>query len=125
MKDIKHYTNALGLVLKQLEDESLSEEMRQALSNKKFDLESKVEDINNNLADIDYRQKNQKEGYVYVISNLGAFEENIYIIGMTKRLDPKDRIDELSGASVPFNFDVHAMLSTEDAPDLENARIHS
>jgi hypothetical protein len=62
-----------------------------------------------------------RSGYVYVISNVGAFGENVYKIGMTRRLDPQDRVDELGDASVPFPFDVHAMIYTNDAPTLENA----
>jgi hypothetical protein len=62
-----------------------------------------------------------KSGYVYVISNVGAFGEGVYKIGMTRRLDPQDRIDELGDASVPFPFDVHAMIYTQDAPGLETA----
>ena len=73
------------------------------------------------MEDIDYRQANQKAGYVYVISNIGAFGENIYKIGMTRRLDPQERIDELGDASVPFNFDVHAMIFSDNAPALESA----
>ncbi|WP_114195232.1 DUF4041 domain-containing protein [Edaphovirga cremea] len=61
-----------------------------------------------------------KRGHVYIISNLGAFGENVFKIGMTRRLDPQDRIDELGSASVPFLFDVHAMIHCEDAPTLEN-----
>lgn len=61
-----------------------------------------------------------KRGHVYVISNIGSFGENIYKIGMTRRLDPMDRIRELGDASVPFPFDVHAIIFSEDAPSLEN-----
>jgi hypothetical protein len=60
-------------------------------------------------------------GHVYVISNIGSFGENVFKIGMTRRLDPDDRIQELSGAAVPFGFDVHAMIFSEDAPGLEAA----
>lgn len=60
-----------------------------------------------------------KAGHVYVISNMGSFGENVYKIGMTRRLEPMDRIHELGSASVPFNFDVHAMIWSEDAPRLE------
>ena len=60
-----------------------------------------------------------KLGHVYVISNVGSFGEEIYKIGMTRRLDPQDRVKELGDASVPFIFDVHAMISSEDAPELE------
>lgn len=64
-----------------------------------------------------------KSGYVYIISNIGSFGENVYKIGMTRRLDPMDRISELSNASVPFPFDVHAFIYSQDAPGLE-ATLH-
>lgn len=60
-----------------------------------------------------------KSGHVYVISNVGSFGEEVFKIGMTRRLEPEIRIRELSNASVPFSFDVHAMMYTEDAPALE------
>lgn len=61
-----------------------------------------------------------KAGYVYVISNLGSFGENVFKIGMTRRLEPQQRIDELGSASVPFKFDVHALIFSDDAVNLEN-----
>jgi hypothetical protein len=60
-----------------------------------------------------------RSGYVYVISNKGSFGEDIYKIGMTRRLEPMDRVKELSNASVPFSFDVHALIPSDDAPSLE------
>lgn len=120
-KDLKHFTNALETLNIQLNNNELNQEQREALLNKKNELEEQINTLTNNLKDIDYRQENQKAGYVYVISNIGAFGENIYKIGMTRRLNPQDRIDELGDASVPFNFDVHAMIFAEDAPALENA----
>lgn len=120
-KDLKHFTNALETLNIQLNNNELNQEQREALLNKKNELEEQISTLTNNLKDIDYRQENQKAGYVYVISNIGAFGENIYKIGMTRRLNPQDRIDELGDASVPFNFDVHAMIFAEDAPALENA----
>lgn len=60
-----------------------------------------------------------RSGNVYVISNIGSFGENVYKIGMTRRLEPLDRVRELGGASVPFEFDVHAMMYADDAPALE------
>lgn len=84
------------------------------------ELEHHLADIDKALANIDYRQANIRAGYVYIISNIGAFGENVFKIGMTRRLDPQDRIDELGDASVPFNFDVHAMIFSDDAPALEN-----
>lgn len=61
-----------------------------------------------------------KRGHVYVISNVGSFGENVYKIGMTRRLEPVDRVKELGDASVPFQFDIHAMIYSEEAPSLEN-----
>ncbi|AMS33997.1 DUF4041 domain-containing protein [Marinitoga sp. 1155] len=61
-----------------------------------------------------------KSGHVYIISNLGSFGENVYKIGMTRRLEPLDRVRELGDASVPFPFDVHALIYSENAPELEN-----
>jgi hypothetical protein len=62
-----------------------------------------------------------RQGHVYIISNVGSFGEDVYKIGMTRRQVPQDRVDELSDASVPFDFDVHAMIKTDDAPALESA----
>jgi hypothetical protein len=62
-----------------------------------------------------------RSGNVYVISNVGSFGEEVFKIGMTRRLDPMARVHELGDASVPFAFDVHAMIYSEDAPGLENA----
>ena len=73
------------------------------------------------IADVDYREANKRAGFVYVISNIGSFGEGIYKIGMTRRLEPMERVAELGDASVPFNFDVHAMIFSNDAPGLEAA----
>lgn len=91
------------------------------LLKKKEDMEKQLSDIDKALNDIDYRQANMKAGYVYIISNIGSFGENVYKIGMTRRLNPQERIDELGDASVPFKFDVHAMIFSDDAPALEAA----
>ena len=61
-----------------------------------------------------------KRGHVYIISNIGSFGENVYKIGMTRRLEPIDRVKELGDASVPFQFDIHAMIYSDEAPTLEN-----
>jgi hypothetical protein len=60
-----------------------------------------------------------KVGHIYVISNLGSFGQDVYKIGMTRRLDPLDRVRELGDASVPFQFDIHAIIYSENAPQLE------
>jgi hypothetical protein len=86
-----------------------------------------VADIENRLAEIDaaielndYRAANIRAGYVYVISNIGAFGKSVVKIGMTRRLEPLDRIRELGDASVPFPFDIHALYFSDDAVTLEN-----
>ena len=119
-KEKRHYTNALKKVIRQLEQSSNDEE-RKVLEEKVSDLEQNLTEISKQFEDIDYREANQKAGYVYVVSNIGSFGENIYKIGMTRRLDPYDRVYELGDASVPFNFDVHAMIFSHDAPGLEAA----
>ena len=84
------------------------------------ELESKLADIDNAIATNEHRAANVRAGYVYVISNRGAFGEHIVKIGLTRRLEPLDRIYELGDASVPFRFDVHAVFFSEDAVTLEN-----
>ncbi len=86
-----------------------------------------VENLRAKLADAEERaQRNKsmaeqtKAGHVYVISNIGSFGEGIYKIGMTRRLEPMERVYELGSASVPFPFDVHMMISCDNAPALEN-----
>lgn len=118
-KEQSHYRNALKTILSQLE--KASDEDRAAIEEKKNQIEAQLHKIDKDFADVDYREANQRAGYVYVISNIGAFGENVYKIGMTRRLDPMDRVDELGDASVPFNFDVHAMIFSNDAPKLEAA----
>lgn len=118
-KEQQHYQNALQRINAQLE--AASEADRAAIEEKKAELVAQLNKIDKEFADVDYREANQRAGYVYVISNIGAFGENVYKIGMTRRLDPQDRVDELSDASVPFNFDVHAMIFSNDVPKLEAA----
>ena len=118
-KEQQHYQNALQRINAQLEVASDAD--RAAIEEKKAELMAQLDKIDKEFADVDYREANQRAGYVYVISNIGAFGENVYKIGMTRRLDPQDRVDELGDASVPFNFDVHAMIFSNDAPKLEAA----
>ncbi len=84
------------------------------------ELEAKLADLDEAIAQNDYRAANIRAGYVYVISNRGAFGDNVVKIGLTRRLEPLDRVNELGGASVPFRFDVHALFFSEDAVTLEN-----
>lgn len=118
-KEEAHYKKALASLVKQIS--SATPEELADLEAKRAEIEAHLEDVAKAIKDIDYREANIKAGYVYIISNIGAFGEGVYKIGMTRRLDPNDRIDELSDASVPFNFDVHAMIFSDDAPKLEAA----
>ncbi|HIH9548259.1 TPA: DUF4041 domain-containing protein, partial [Klebsiella quasipneumoniae subsp. quasipneumoniae] len=96
------------------------EEQRIALEQKLAELQIKYEEAEaKNQRAISMAQQT-RSGHVYVISNIGSFGENVYKIGMTRRLEPLDRIRELGDASVPFSFDVHAMIYSDDAPSLEN-----
>ncbi len=122
-KERKHYANALAKINQQLADASPEE--RAALEEKKAEMEGVLGDLDKAREQIDYRAANQKAGYVYIISNVGAFGEGVYKIGMTRRLEPMDRVDELGDASVPFDFDVHALIFSEDAPALEAALHHA
>jgi hypothetical protein len=100
-----------------------SEEERSLLLAKIAEVEAGSANLDDEEKLIDYREQNAKAGYVYVISNIGAFGEGVYKIGMTRRLDPVERVDELGDASVPFWFDVHAMVFSDNAPALE-AKLH-
>ncbi|OBT13495.1 ATPase [Vibrio sp. UCD-FRSSP16_10] len=93
-------------------------------------MEQKISILEDQLKEAEEKEKRAlsmaqqtKKGHVYVISNIGSFGEKIYKIGLTRRLDPQDRIKELGNASVPFPFDVHAMIYSDDAPALE-AELH-
>jgi len=65
-----------------------------------------------------------RHGHVYIISNIGSFDRDVFKIGLTRRSDPQERIDELGDASVPFEFDVHGIIESDDAPELES-KLHS
>ncbi|EQA6226427.1 DUF4041 domain-containing protein [Enterobacter ludwigii] len=96
------------------------EEQRIALEQRLAELQVKYEEAEaKNQRAISMAQQT-RSGHVYVISNIGSFGENVYKIGMTRRLEPLDRVRELGDASVPFSFDVHAMIYSDDAPSLEN-----
>ncbi len=118
-KEKTHYNNALKKIEDQLS--SADPDELESLGKKKSEILDQLAEIQKSIEDIDYREANKKAGYVYIISNIGSFGENIYKIGMTRRLDPQERVDELGDASVPFNFDIHAMIFSDDAPALEAA----
>lgn len=83
-------------------------------------LRDEITNLENEKSDINYRIKNTGAGYVYIISNVGSFGNNVYKIGVTRRLKPEERIAELSSASVPFKFDIHAMIFSLQAYQLES-----
>ncbi|MPM38457.1 hypothetical protein SDC9_85086 [bioreactor metagenome] len=118
-KEETHFNNAIqDLNTKLL---TASDKEKDKLLKKLQELEEKLAAVEQSKQNISDREKNTRAGYVYVISNIGSFGENIYKIGMTRRLEPMDRVKELGDASVPFSFDVHAMIFSDDAPSLENA----
>ena len=86
-------------------------------------LEGQLADVDRAIEDVDYRAANQRAGYVYVISNIGALGAEMIKIGLTRRLEPMDRVRELGDASVPFGFDVHALFFSDDAVGIE-AEMH-
>lgn len=107
--------------------EKAKSEAEKAAGAKLEKLQEKIASLDKDLLDAHTKSERAKSmaqqtrlGHVYVISNIGSFGEEIYKIGMTRRLDPHDRVKELGDASVPFIFDVHAMIYAEDAPALEN-----
>lgn len=98
---------------------SATEAETEKLNKRILELQGMLSDVAVKKEDI-VRLQNGKAGNIYIISNLGSFGENVFKIGMTRRLNPQDRIDELGSASVPFRFDVHSFIFSEDAVSLEN-----
>ena len=80
---------------------------------------AKIAEVQNGISGVEERAANIRTGYVYVISNIGSFGEEVLKIGLTRRLNPEERIQELSDASVPFKFDTHAIIFSADAVSLE------
>lgn len=117
-KDETHFQQAKDLLQDKINN-SKSEVEIESLKRKLADLQDKLSDIQTKKAKLSDRAENPTAGYVYIISNIGSFGQNVYKIGVTRRLDPMDRINELSSASVPFKFDVHALIFTDDAYKLE------
>lgn len=116
-KEIKHYSNVISDLEAELKDKNEAEKAE--LLKQIDELQNKVNDYEGKKSELDYRLQNSTAGYVYIISNIGSFGENVVKIGVTRRLEPMDRIDELGSASVPFKFDVHALIFSYDAYKLE------
>ena len=116
-KEEEKYQSEIEKLHQQLEKSK--EQESDALRMRILELEKQLSDVALKKEEISNLQ-NGKAGNVYIISNLGSFGENVFKIGMTRRLDPQDRINELGSASVPFKFDVHSLIFSDDAVSLEN-----
>lgn len=118
-KEEKMYRNLL---------DKAQQELAKATVQERTEMEQRIAILEQQLAEAEAKEERAKsmaeqtrKGHVYVISNIGSFGEDVYKIGLTRRLEPMDRVKELGDASVPFSFDVHAMIYTDDAPALETA----
>ena len=111
--------------------ETAERQIQQGNAEQKAKYEQQLQDLVQKLKEAEDRNRRAvsmaqqtKRGHVYIISNVGSFGEHVYKIGLTRRLEPMDRINELGDSSVPFDFDVHAFIFSEDAPALE-AELHN
>ncbi|MEA5420865.1 DUF4041 domain-containing protein [Spirulina sp. CCNP1310] len=117
-KEELRYQKALEKARKEIE--SATGKAQETLLKQIEELQQRVQEAGNNKERAISQAQMTKSGHVYIISNLGSFGDNVYKIGMTRRLDPVDRVKELSSASVPFPFDIHAMIYSKNAPALES-----
>ena len=115
----------------QIEIDKANEALSSATDTKQIaNLKAKILELQGLLSDVAIKKEdisklqNGKAGNVYIISNLGSFGDNIFKIGMTRRINPQDRVDELGNASVPFRYDVHSFIFSDDAVGLEN-KLHT
>lgn len=111
-KELRKEKERLLAVIAKLEEDGRSDEAEL--------MKSDIDGLNKSIEDNDYRAANIRAGYVYVISNVGSFGKDVVKIGLTRRLEPEERIKELSDASVPFIFDKHIIYFSDDAVTLEN-----
>jgi hypothetical protein len=116
-KEEKNYQTALDKARKEIAE--LTGDKHDKLQTKIEKLELELKESQEKKERAISMAQQTKRGHVYVISNIGSFGENVYKIGMTRRLEPTDRVKELGDASVPFRFDIHAMMYSDDAPNLE------
>ncbi|MBN9113571.1 MAG: DUF4041 domain-containing protein [Pseudonocardia sp.] len=114
LKEQAHYLTAYNRLLAQAAPDPAAVEQ----------LRTQLQRLDADIATVDERAANTRAGYVYVISNIGSFGDQVVKIGMTRRLEPMDRVRELGDASVPFRFDVHALVFSNDAVGLEG-RLHA
>lgn len=112
------------------EIEKLKEQLNSAKEEELNKLNARILELQSQLSDVVVKKEeisnlaNGKAGNVYIISNLGSFGENVFKVGMTRRLDPQERVNELGNASVPFKFDVHSFIFSDDAVGLEK-KLHT
>ncbi|MDD3471070.1 MAG: GIY-YIG nuclease family protein [Thermoguttaceae bacterium] len=113
---------------KELEQARRMAALESASTTQRAKYEAMLRDLENKLTEAELKNQRAismaqqtKQGNVYIISNIGSFGENVLKIGMTRRLIPEERVNELGDASVPFRFDIHAMIFSNDAPALETA----
>lgn len=117
-KEETNYQKALDRARKEIE--LATGEKQDKLQSQILKLEQELKEAQEKKERAISMAQQTKRGHVYIISNIGSFGENVYKIGMTRRLEPVDRVKELGDASVPFHFDIHAMIYSEEAPTLEN-----
>jgi uncharacterized small protein (DUF1192 family) len=110
-KEHQHYSNVIERLIEQGNLDAAEEH------------QATLAQIEKAIEDVDYRVANVRAGYVYVISNVGAFGDRMIKVGLTRRIDPTERVRELGDASVPFRYDTHALVFSDDAVGLE-ARMH-
>ena len=138
--NLSAYSSKFSRIQKQIEKEEskfhdqisqLSQQMADSVDDEKTALlKARIEELQKQLAAVAEQKdkiielQNGKAGNVYVISNIGSFGEGVFKIGMTRRLEPMDRVNELGSASVPFPFDVHSMIFSDDAVSLETKLHH-
>ncbi|HFQ2002425.1 DUF4041 domain-containing protein [Staphylococcus aureus] len=118
-KDIRHHNNEIKKLTMYLNNTDLQVE-KELYIEKIRELDQSLKNLNSERENVEDRKDNAQSGFVYIISNIGSFGGNVYKIGVTRRLEPMDRINELSSASVPFEFDVHALIFSENAFELKN-----
>lgn len=121
-KEERNYQKALEIAKKEFEGAAVNNRKNtDKLRDKITQLEQRLSEATGNKLRALSRAEVTRSGYIYIISNIGSFGKDVYKIGLTRRLYPEDRIRELSGAAVPFKYDVHALIFSENAPSLENA----
>ena len=119
-KDENHFLKAESEVTEKINSSSDTNEVNE-LKQQLAELQQKLAEVREHKQKLDKREENPTAGYVYIISNIGAFGKDVFKIGVTRRLDPMDRIHELGSASVPFPFDVHAVIFSDNAYKLESS----